>query len=102
VIDGRIDVTYVYPTGGFDAIEYAVQILEDGEVPPASVTLETEEVTADNAQDVLDEFTGGGDDEATETTGGEAAATTSGEAAATTAGEATETTEAAAAETTEG
>ena len=31
VIDGRIDVTYVYPTGGAEAIDYAVQILEEGE-----------------------------------------------------------------------
>lgn len=64
VIDGRIDVTYVYPTGGFEAIDYAVQILEEGVVPPDSVTLETQEVTADNAQEVLDTFTGGGDDAA--------------------------------------
>ena len=33
-MDGRIDVTYVYPTGGAEAIDYAVQILEEGEVPP--------------------------------------------------------------------
>jgi ribose transport system substrate-binding protein len=60
VIDGRIDVTYVYPTGGAEAIDYAVQILEDGVVPPDSVTLETLQVTADNAQQVMDSFTGGG------------------------------------------
>ena len=44
VLDGRIDVTYVYPTGGEQAIDYAVQILEQGVVPPDSVTLETEQV----------------------------------------------------------
>ena len=60
VLDGRIDVTYVYPTGGEQAIDYAVQILEQGAVPPDSVTLETEQVTADNAQALIDHFTGGG------------------------------------------
>ena len=60
VLDGRIDVTYVYPTGGEQAIDYAVQILEQGVVPPDSVTLETEQVTPDNAQALLDHFTGGG------------------------------------------
>lgn len=33
VIDGRIDATYIYPTGGAEAIDYAVQILEDGGSP---------------------------------------------------------------------
>ena len=33
VLDGRIDVTYVYPTGGEQAIDYAVKILEQGAVP---------------------------------------------------------------------
>ena len=37
VLDGRIDVTYVYPTGGAQAIDYATQILEQGAVPPAEV-----------------------------------------------------------------
>jgi ribose transport system substrate-binding protein len=60
VIDGRIDVTYVYPTGGAEAIDYAVQILEDGVTPPAEVVLETEEVVPENAQQLLDKYTGGG------------------------------------------
>ena len=75
VIDGRIDATYVYPTGGAEAIDYAVQILEEGVVPPDEVILETQEVTADNAQAVMDSFTGGG---ATEGTSEEAPATTGG------------------------
>jgi ribose transport system substrate-binding protein len=58
VIDGRIDVTYVYPTGGQQAIDYALQIFA-GEIPPAEVVLETEEVTADNAQELLDKYGGG-------------------------------------------
>jgi ribose transport system substrate-binding protein len=59
VIDGRIDVTYVYPTGGQQAIDYALQII-GGEVPPAEVVLETEEVTAENAEELLAKY-GGGD-----------------------------------------
>ena len=58
VIDGRIDVTYVYPTGGAQAIDYALQILKDGEIPPAEVVLETEEVTSDNAQELLEKYGG--------------------------------------------
>jgi ribose transport system substrate-binding protein len=60
VIDGRIDVTYVYPTGGSQAIDNAVQILEQGVTPPAEVVLETEEVVPENAQQLLDKYTGGG------------------------------------------
>ena len=60
MIDGRIDVTYVYPTGGAQAIDYAIQILEQGVTPPAEVVLETEEVVPDNAQQLLEKYTGGG------------------------------------------
>jgi ribose transport system substrate-binding protein len=60
VIDGRIDVTYVYPTGGSQAIDNAVQILEQGVTPPAEVVLETEEVVPENAQQLLDKYTGDG------------------------------------------
>jgi len=60
VLDGRIDVTYVYPTGGAEAIDFAVQILEEGVNPPAEVVLETEEVVADNAQQLLEKYGGGG------------------------------------------
>ena len=59
VIDGRIDVTYVYPTGGAQAIDYTLQILEQGEIPPAEVVLETEEVVADNAEELLEKYGGG-------------------------------------------
>jgi len=58
VIDGRIDVTYVYPTGGAQAIDYTLQILEQGEIPPAEVVLETEEVTGDNAEELLEKYGG--------------------------------------------
>ncbi len=56
VLDNRIDVTYVYPTGGAEAIEWAVRILREGATPPREVVLETLEVTADNANAVLARF----------------------------------------------
>lgn len=56
VLDGRIDVTYVYPTGGAEAIEWAVRILRDGATPPREVVLDTLEVTAANAREVLTRF----------------------------------------------
>lgn len=59
VIDGRLDVSYVYPTGGAEAIDYTVQILEEGVIPPAEVVLETEEVTPDNAEALLEKYSGG-------------------------------------------
>ncbi len=34
VMDGRLDATYVYPTGGAQAIEWALKILKGGEKPP--------------------------------------------------------------------
>ncbi len=44
-------------------------------MPPDEVILETQEVTADNAQAIMDSFTGGG---ATATTGGADAPATTG------------------------
>lgn len=58
VQDKRIDVTYVYPTGGVQAIEWALKILKDKETPPKSVVLETEEVTGDNAGELLAKYGG--------------------------------------------
>ena len=58
VLDGRLDVTYVYPTGASEAIASAVQILAGGSPPPKTVTLDTIEVTAANAQQVYEQFGG--------------------------------------------
>ena len=44
---------------GAQAIGYALQILEQGEIPPADVVLETEEVAADNAGELLEKHGGG-------------------------------------------
>lgn len=60
VLDGRIDVTYVYPTGGAEAIDWAVKILKEKATPPRTVVLETEEVTKANAADLLTKYGGGG------------------------------------------
>lgn len=57
VMDGRIDVTFVYPTGGAQAIDWTVKIL-NGEKPPREVILDTIQVTSDNAEDVLKQFGG--------------------------------------------
>ncbi len=45
VMDGKLGVTYVYPTGGAQAIDYAVKILEQHQKPPKAVVLPTEQVT---------------------------------------------------------
>lgn len=58
VQDGRINVTYVYPTGGAQAIDWAVRILEKKEKPPKAVVLSTEQVTKDNAAAVLQKYGG--------------------------------------------
>jgi len=58
VMDGRIDVTYVYPTGGQQAIDWTLKILKDKVKPDREVVLETEEVTSANAADVYKKFGG--------------------------------------------
>jgi ribose transport system substrate-binding protein len=58
VKDGRISVTYVYPTGGEQAIDWAARILEKKETPPKAVVLPTQQVTQENADTVLQKFGG--------------------------------------------
>ncbi len=58
VADGRLGVTYVYPTGGEEAIEWAAKILGQKTKPPKSVVLETEEVTKANAMQVYNKYGG--------------------------------------------
>lgn len=58
VLDGRIGVTYVYPTGGAQAVEWAVKILEQKATPPKDIILETEEVTHTNAAELLNKYGG--------------------------------------------
>jgi ribose transport system substrate-binding protein len=58
VMEGRQSVTYVYPTGGKEAIDSAVKIIENGEKVEKNITLGTIEVTKDNAADVYKQFGG--------------------------------------------
>jgi len=44
VKDGKLDATFVYPTGGRQAVELAARILK-GEQVPHRVVLETQKVT---------------------------------------------------------
>jgi ribose transport system substrate-binding protein len=44
VADGKLDATFVYPTGGREAVELAVRILK-GEQVPHRVVLKTEKIT---------------------------------------------------------
>ena len=55
---GKMGVTYVYPTGGAQAIDSAVQILEKNQTPAKSVTLQTDQVTQANAAQMLAKYGG--------------------------------------------
>jgi ABC-type sugar transport system substrate-binding protein len=44
VADGKLDATFVYPTGGRQAVELAARILKDEKVPHR-VVLPTEKIT---------------------------------------------------------
>ncbi len=58
VQNGRLNATYVYPTGGAQAIDYAVQILEKNATPPKAVVLPTEQITKANASQMLQKYGG--------------------------------------------
>ena len=44
MIDGKLAATFVYPTGGKEAVETAAKILR-GESVPHHITLATQEIT---------------------------------------------------------
>lgn len=58
VAAGRLGVTYVYPTGGAQAIDWAAKILEHKVKPPKDVVLQTEEVTKANAMQIYAKYGG--------------------------------------------
>jgi ribose transport system substrate-binding protein len=58
VLDGRLSETFVYPTGGAQAIDWAIKILEQGVKPDRTVVLETIEITKANAAEMLKQFGG--------------------------------------------
>lgn len=59
VLEQRMDVTYVYPTGGAEAIEWAVKILKEQQTPPREIILDTEQVEPSNAAVLLQRFGSG-------------------------------------------
>jgi ribose transport system substrate-binding protein len=56
VLQGREGATFVYPTGGMQAIDWAVKILEQGAKPPKKVVLDTEQIDAKTAPDVCKKY----------------------------------------------
>ena len=58
VMDGRLSMTQVYPTGGAEAIESAYQLLVEGKELDKTLTLTSEIVTPDNAEELLEKFGG--------------------------------------------
>ena len=58
VMDGRLSMTQVYPTGGTEAIESAYQLLVEGKELDKTLTLTSEIVTTDNAEALLKKFGG--------------------------------------------
>ena len=56
VLEGRMGVTFVYPTGGKQAIDWARPILVDGVNPPQWLVLPFDTVSPDNAQAVCNTF----------------------------------------------
>ena len=58
VIDGRLNLTMIYPTGGKEAIDNAYALLVEGKTLEKNVTLGTQAVTPDNAAELLKQFNG--------------------------------------------
>jgi len=56
VLQKRIAITYIYPTGGKQAIDWAVQILIHHVNPPHKIELTFSEVRADNAQALCNQY----------------------------------------------
>ena len=58
VMDGRLSMTQVYPTGGTEAIESAYQLLVEGKELDKTLTFTSEIVIPDNAEELLEKFGG--------------------------------------------
>ncbi len=56
VLEGRLGVTFVYPTGGKQAIDWAHSLLVDGVNPPLWLVLPFDTVSPDKAQQVCNDF----------------------------------------------
>lgn len=58
VMDGRLSMTQVYPTGGTEAIESAYQLLVEGKELDKTLTLTSEIVVPDNVEELLAKYGG--------------------------------------------
>ena len=58
VMDGRLSMNQVYPTGGTEAIESAYQLLVEGKELDKTLTLTSEIVVPDNAEELLAKYGG--------------------------------------------
>ena len=58
VMDGRLSMTQVYPTGGAEEIESAYQLLVEGKELDKTLTLTSEIVVPDNAEELLAKYGG--------------------------------------------
>ena len=58
VMDGRLSMTQVSPTGGTEAIESAYQLLVEGKELDKTLTLTSEIVVPDNAEELLAKYGG--------------------------------------------
>jgi ribose transport system substrate-binding protein len=59
VLDGRLSLSMVYPTGGKEAIESAYALLVEGKTLEKEVTLGTQAITPENAAEVYAQMGGG-------------------------------------------
>jgi len=58
VMEGRMSLTLVYPTGGKEAIESAYALLVEGKTLEKNITLGTELITPENAEDAYIRYGG--------------------------------------------
>ena len=58
VIDKRINMTQVYPTGGAEAIQSAYELLVEGKELEKNITLKSEVVVPENAEELLTKYGG--------------------------------------------
>lgn len=58
VIDGRLSLSMIYPTGGKEAIESAYKLLVLGEELEKTITLGTEVITPENAEELYARYGG--------------------------------------------
>ncbi len=56
ILQGRLGASFVYPNGAAEAIDWASRILEKGEKPPKKITLGTDEINSQNAQEMCAKY----------------------------------------------